>query len=94
MKTFTVYTDPGHGWIKVPIALLVSLGIADKITTFSYRKNEYAYLEEDLDAATFIEAYRQKYGQPKYVGKHTNRSSKIRSYPYYRLWRHEPILNP
>jgi hypothetical protein len=32
METFTYYTDPGHGWVEVPRALLHELGIADKIT--------------------------------------------------------------
>jgi hypothetical protein len=84
MKTFTVYTDPGHAWAKVPYALLFMLGITDKITHFSYRKGAYAYLEEDLDMETFARAYRAQFGYaPQWVGKHANKSSKIRSYPYY-----------
>jgi hypothetical protein len=81
MKTFTVYTDPTHGWVKVPVTLLDTLGIADKITRFSYRRGAYAYLEEDLDMCTFASAYRIKYGTgPQWVSKHANKSSKIKSY--------------
>ena len=81
MKTFTVYTDPSHGWAKVPVSLLDTLGIADKITQFSYRRGEYAYLEEDQDMCTFVTAYRMKYGtRPQWVSKYANKSSKIRSY--------------
>ena len=92
MKTFTVYTDPGHGWVKVPISLLHILDIADKITTFSYRKDDHAYLEEDMDASTFIQAYKKKYGHPpKIITAHTDRSSRIRSYPFYHpmgMWKY------
>jgi hypothetical protein len=81
MRTFIVYTDPGHGWVKVPVSLLDTLGITDKITRFSYRRGAYAYLEEDLDADTFVQAYRQRYGYgPQWVSKNANKSSKIRSY--------------
>lgn len=53
---FDVISDPGHGWIKVPKKLLVGLGIADKITPYSYMRGDFAYLEEDCDAGTFMKA--------------------------------------
>jgi hypothetical protein len=81
MRTFIVYTDPGHGWAKVPMRLLDALSITDKITRFSHRRGEYAYLEEDQDMETFTLAYRQRYGRgPQWVSKHAEKSSKIRSY--------------
>jgi len=84
MRTFIVYTDPGHGWAKVPMRLLDALSITDKITRFSYRRGEYAYLEEDLDMETFIRAYRARYGHtPQWVSKHANKQSKIRSYAHF-----------
>jgi hypothetical protein len=49
METFTHYTDPGHGWVEVPRALLHELGIADKITGYSYQRGEDVFLEEDCD---------------------------------------------
>ena len=55
---FDVLTDPGHGWIKVPKKLLAELGIANKITPYSYMRGDFAYLEEDADASTFFEAMR------------------------------------
>jgi hypothetical protein len=41
------HEDPGHGWLCVKIAELEALGIADKITGFSYMRKQSAYLEED-----------------------------------------------
>jgi hypothetical protein len=50
------YENSGHGWLRVKKSLLKSLGIADKITHFSYETGTFAYLEEDVDLATFIKA--------------------------------------
>ena len=53
---YTFYIDPGHGWLAVKRTELEALGIADKITPYSYQKGRTVYLEEDQDAYTFIEA--------------------------------------
>ena len=49
-RTFLYHTDPGHGWIEVPMTELRRLGIERAITPFSYRHGDTAYLEEDCDA--------------------------------------------
>lgn len=54
--TYTFYEDPGHGWLAVPKAELVSLGIDERITSCSYMDRDTAYLEEDCDFATFVAA--------------------------------------
>ena len=82
--TYPYYTDPGHGWLKVPVQKLVDLGIENKITPFSYMRGSFVYLEEDCDAYTFGVAYQEKYGhKPKHKTHNTNRSSKIRNYQPY-----------
>lgn len=50
--------DPGHGWVAVPLSELVALGIASKITPYSYidRAAGVAWLEEDCDLSTFVYA--------------------------------------
>ena len=48
------HSDAGHAWLKVPKALLVTLGIADKITGYSYEYLDQAYLEEDQDAVLYM----------------------------------------
>ena len=53
---FPFYMDPGHGWLKVPMRLLKELGIEPRITAYSYRRGDFAYLEEDCDATTFVKA--------------------------------------
>lgn len=79
----TIYTDPGHGWVKVPLTRLSKLGIIDKITTYSYIRNDHAYLEEDCDFSTYISALKAVGITPKFKEVHTNKSSKIRSYRHY-----------
>jgi hypothetical protein len=82
MKVFNFYSDPGHGWAKVPISILKSLGIADQVSYYSYYRKGFAYLEEDCDTGIFISAFRAKYGEnPKFREYNARfKSSKIRSY--------------
>jgi hypothetical protein len=77
------YTDPSHGWLRVPLKMLVKLGIADKISPFSYVRTVYAYLEEDVDAALFLKTLEAKGKTVKFVTRHTNRYSRIRNYDSY-----------
>ena len=83
MATFTAYTDSGHGWARVPRKLLVELGIADKITPFSFQRGEFVYLEEDCDLSTFVDAYRATGKDIKFKSLYTHKRSKIRSYDHY-----------
>lgn len=80
------YSDPAHGWLKVPIKELERLGIADKITPYSYIRGQYAYLEEDCDAPLYMKACKEVYGEEVKieVEEHTtNGESRIRSYESY-----------
>lgn len=77
------YQDPGHGWIKAPKALLQRLGIAGDITTYSYMRGDFAYLEEDCDAARLFKAADSIGLEIKLNEFHTNKQSKIRSYDQY-----------
>ena len=47
-------TDPGHGWLEVPMSLIRDMGIAGSISRYSYRFGDMAYLEEDCDASMFM----------------------------------------
>ncbi len=55
-QAYVFFNDAGHAWLRVPIAELVGLSIADQITTCSYINGKYAYLEEDVDAGIFLRA--------------------------------------
>jgi hypothetical protein len=82
MTTYIYHTDPGHGWIEVPVADLQELGLklAD-FTRYSYMKHDRVYLEEDCDAAVFVNAYREKRGEcPAFRVQNTNSDSIIRTF--------------
>ena len=84
MKTFTVivYSDAGHAWGKVKRQVLVNLGIAHKISSYSYQYKDNVYLEEDYDLRLLMEALPET-TRIKFVEKHTNRNSRVRSYSHY-----------
>lgn len=93
-KTYTYFTDPGHGWLRVKHKELQELGIADQISPYSYMRGDYAYLEEDCDMTKFMQAkgWLQNDGRvidgfwDRGLIKHQNcrtRDSAIRSYERY-----------
>jgi hypothetical protein len=85
-NTRKYYSDPGHGWIAVKYQEIIDLGIADKITSFSYKKGKTIYLEEDQDASTYIKAYKEHYGEEvNFIRKNTNKNSPIRNYEPFSL---------
>ena len=79
-----VFGDPGHAWARVAKSKLVSLGIADKISTYSYMNGSNAFLEEDCDLSILISALRVRGYEIKFNISHTNRQSKIRNYSTYK----------
>lgn len=80
MKTIDIYADPGHAWAAVPLAELSDLGIAHKISPYSYRHDTTAYLEEDCDLSLYIEALKAKGQEFKFKEHHTNHDSPIRNF--------------
>jgi hypothetical protein len=83
-NVYRSYSDPGHGWVRVPIAVLKTLGIADKVTHYSYQRGDYAYLEEDCDMSLFIKAFNELNGRDPVFKHHSgNNYSKIRGYNHY-----------
>ena len=87
---FTMYSDPGHAWLRVTPAEVFSLGLTvDDFTPYSYRSkdNRYWYLEEDMDAATFIAVWEDRMGHPlRYTISHTDNASSVR--------KKKPLSNP
>ena len=74
------YADPGHGWAKVKRSLLKELGIEDKISSYSYQKGEFVYLEEDCDQYLFWKTMKDQGREVEYIQHHCNGSSSIRNY--------------
>lgn len=77
------YSDPGHGWLAAPKRLIAQLGIANKISPYSYQSATMAQLEEDCDAGILINALRDA-GIPYQIREHhTDRPSRIRNFRQY-----------
>ena len=85
MKKFDFITDPGHGWVKVPVRMLSQLEIAEKVSCYSYRRGAFAYLEEDCDASLFFAAYRNRFGFDPQLRERNAREkrSRVRGYDNY-----------
>lgn len=82
-KVFNSYSDPAHGWIKVPRKVLRELGIEGQVTHYSYERGEDVYLEEDCDATLLVETMRKLGIEPKFRHNSSNKMSKIRTYENY-----------
>jgi hypothetical protein len=82
-RKFDFYTDGGHGWLKVKLSLMVKLGIANRITTSSYIRNGWVFLEEDFDMSIFCHAMKDKGYKVLASYNSTNKTSKIRNYDYF-----------
>jgi len=76
---FEYHHDAGHGWLKVPKKVIIDMGLWDSISPYSYVGTNNVYLEEDVDASIFIDAYKKKYGQDvKFDEIYDGDESKIR----------------
>lgn len=84
-KTFTVvvYSDPSHAWAKIKRQVLINLGIANKVSRYSYQYKDNVYLEEDCDLFLLHQTLDAQGVRLKYVEKHTDKASRIRSYERY-----------
>ena len=80
----TILSDSGHGWGKVRRALLNKLGIESLISTFSYQRGQYVFLEEDCDLSTLCKALDQNKIPFSFEERHTNKTSKVRGYDRYK----------
>ena len=85
MKTynFTFHTDPSHGWIEVPMTTILALGLAGKISPYSYKDRAKAYLEEDCDAGLLYEAIKASGDEIKLDYKHTDGDCFVRNLPRF-----------
>ena len=84
-RVYTFVSDPGHGWLSVARKDIEFLGIAKKISGYSYQNGKRVYLEEDCDASLFCNAYEKKIGiAPKLKGGvPSNDRSYVRSFADY-----------
>lgn len=81
-KTFTMHSDPGHGWLAVCDTDLIDVGLTPRsFSKYSYAKGGTYYLEEDCDAPKFLAAYASKHGvQPEFKVNYIRGNAPIRNY--------------
>lgn len=82
---YTFHNDPGHGWLEVPRAEARSAGILGRITHYSYQSRDGAtlYLEEDCDAALFVDA--RGLTSADFRDKYSDADSFVRRLPHYAM---------
>jgi hypothetical protein len=78
-RKLTYHTDSGHGWLEVPRADVIALGLAEKISAYSYMGGLSLYLEEDLDAGLYLDAAKAAGYTLNIVEKYTDGDSPIRT---------------
>ena len=83
-NTFKHFTDPGHGWYKVSREILRKMDLLDKISSFSYQKGDWVYLEEDCDATIFFDRYKELFGEIS----NQNYFEYRRQYEFYKILRY------
>jgi len=83
--TLQMFTDPGHGWIKISLKHLNQLNLIDKITSYSYINNNHAYLEQDCDASLLMHTLKDNNVSYEFRYHHSNTSSKLRYYDSYNI---------
>lgn len=79
----TFYSDPSHGWLQVPHKIIDDLGISSKITRYSYRDQECAYLEEDCDLSLFMQVAEANGISITFRERNFNHDCAIRNYQRY-----------
>jgi hypothetical protein len=88
MKRLRHYSDPGHGWVPVKRQTLLRLGIAHKVSPYSYQRGQTVYLEEDCDAGLLIQALGTRGDDWDWDldrSSYTDRRHPIRSYASFEL---------
>ena len=85
-RSFDVYCDPGHAWVKVKrtTARLLMGPSFYEITPWSFQRGDYVFLEEDQDAALFLQCLKTQGIHPVWRQHHANRYSRIRNYDTFR----------
>lgn len=82
--SITVYSDPGHGWGKVKREVLKNLKIDKYISSYSYQRGAYVYLEEDCDLSLLCQTLHANNTRVVFNEKTTDKPSRVRTYEHYR----------
>lgn len=64
------HSDPGHGWLEVTAEDLDEVGLKPSdFSKYSYKRGASYFLEEDVDASKFVDAYNQMFPDRRLVFK-------------------------
>jgi hypothetical protein len=85
-KFLNFHTDASHGWLEVPLFDVIACGIAGKVSSYSYLKDETVFLEEDADAGLYLEQLKAQ-GVEFVFSEHHRENSPIRTYARFQLGR-------
>lgn len=80
MNTFTMHSDPAHGWLEVSIQDVrrVQLDTSD-FSQYSFIRGERLFLEEDCDAPLFMRCWEIYVGPLAITEKHSGYDHWIRA---------------
>ena len=81
--TIIVYSDPSHSWGKVRREVLKNLKLERNVSSYSFQRGEYVYLEEDNDLSMLCQALYDNNTRVVFVEKHTDKPSRVRTYDHY-----------
>ena len=76
---FRFICDPSHGWGEIPISLIKDLGLNNKISNYSYKKEDNAYLEEDCDLPMVLRELKKHGIEFSFIEEHYNYDSWVRN---------------
>ena len=82
-RFFRFVSDPGHGYLRVKLEDLVKYGVEKKISPYSFKNDKFGWLEEDIDAGTFLEAVKAAGDEPNITYVSINSDATCRRYPRF-----------
>lgn len=88
MATYSFYSDPSHGWLRVSKRDIDKVGLnASSFSTFSFLDDKFFYLEEDLDLKIFFNAFHRMFMKEPSIRlmPQSSRTSKIRAKMWNRM---------
>lgn len=81
-RSLTLHADDGHAWLEVSLNDIRYLGIWDRISRYSYIKDDRAFLEEDCDANVYLNKAKEEGWKISVTEKYMNNSF-VRNLPIH-----------
>lgn len=81
--SITIYSDPSHAYGKVKRQVLKNLKLDKYISSFSFQRGDYVYLEEDRDLSLLCQALYDNNTRVVFHEKTSSKPSRVRTYDHY-----------